>query len=294
VHLKRLESLVSDLQALDKYDATVESVTKLKNQNSNMQQRLKRADAEISKYKNLKTKYAGQDINLEELNPIILKRIRDTKYEEIERKAQQKFKAEASNLTKKELNRLLTLPCTERPQVLNDLLERKVKENVNVILQTESSWPQEFTQQVEHKISAGISAGLTANHWANVNAAIAQVKRKEWPKYLDQYMHKTITPFCKRFLIEQFINACATQSIAKTCPKCGTVTSYALTQDQISFLFQGAALKGDCLNPQCMDGFLIFKTRHQVQISLADVVAHFVGKPRNPTGVVQGSGGRVR
>ena len=96
-------------------------------------------------------------------------------------------------------------------------------------------------------------------------------------------MRETITPFCKKLLIDQFINACANQPIAKTCDKCGTVAYYALTQDHILSLFQGAVVKGDCLNLQCMDGFSVFKTRHQVQTSLADIVAYFAGNPGNPT-----------
>ena len=281
--IKRFESLTHNLEALTKYNDTVIEGLKLKNQNRNLQHRLNKANEKISKYRNLKIKYAEKEISLDELNAIILKRTRATKYEEIERKAEKKFKTKVPELTKKELNRLLKLSITERPQVLNELLERKVDENVNVILKTESLWPPEFTQQVKNEISTGISTGLNANHWANLNAAIAQTKQNEWPKFLNQYMRETITPFCRKLLIDQFINACATQPISKTCNKCGTVTFYNIRKENIHFLFQGVTVKGDCSNPQCIDGLWKFKVRHRVQISLADVIAHFAGKPRNPT-----------
>ena len=280
--LENLEVYTRKVEALQKYAATVQELAKSQNQNRNMQSRLKKDDEEISKYKHLKMKYAGKVTSLEELNAIILKRTRDTKYEEIERNAQAKFEAEAPIITRKELNRFLTLPSAERPQVLNELLARKVNENVNMILTTEALWPPQFTQQVEIKISTGISAGLNANYYANLNAAIAQAKQDEWPKFLDQYMHKTITPFCKNLIIDQFINACINRPIAKTCYKCGTATCYDLPQDGIPFLFQGDATKGDCSNPRCLDGFFIFRTRHKVQISLADVIAHLAGNPSNP------------
>jgi len=275
IELDRLKKYLDKTEALTKYHDTKDQLKTMENKTITLQSRLRKVQDESSNYRNLKTRFAGKEITLEEFMKEQLEQTRKVYHEEIERKAKQKFEAMAPKLVNKELERTLKLPRSERSQVLNSIVDTKVNENVNHVLKTPSSWPLWFKQSVDNDIKEGIERGLDKIFWANVNRA----KQAEWPEFLEKYTWEKITPICQDLIKTHFINVLADQSIVESCDKCEMVWDFSLSPENIALLFRRGYIEGACGNPQCVEWH---RGRHKIRIPLADLITRFVGKPNMP------------
>ena len=270
--LERLENYLDKTEAVERYDKIKEENDRLKIQLGSIQNQLKKVQGEFSKYKALKVRLGGKDISLEAFERKIEEQTLKIYQEEIEKKSLERYKAEVPALAKRELDRVLKLPGSQRPKALNNLLGEKVNEKLDHILKTPFLWPPWFKQLKEQEVNTGIANGLTETFWGNVQVAINNAKHKEWPRFLDEYIQNTITPFCQQVVMNQLTNP---NAVEKACDKCGTVMTVTLAPDHIAELIKRPYILVDCLNPQCKD----FLRRHRIRITLGDVIIQLVGRP---------------
>lgn len=76
----------------------------------------------------------------------------------------------------------------------------------------------------------------------------------------------------------KFISEAINQVFEMACTKCGTVTSFDLSPDNIAFLFKGGTVNVSCGNPQCHGIFL----HTRIPFHLGDLVTRLAGKPAMP------------
>jgi hypothetical protein len=279
--LERLEEYLDKTEALMNYRRVVEEKTEFQEKIKALQIALSKTQGDLSEFQNLKTTLAGKEMTLKEFRRKIHEETRKEYGVEIERRARRKFEAEAPGLVEKELQRVLELPTSLRPRVLNQLLDKKVDERVNRILKAESAWPTWFKERVEGRVNAGVKRGLDEAFHASVRAAITRAKQTEWPMYITKYTRERITPFCKNLLIDQFVSQLADKPLEVRCDRCGVNVAFSLTPDDVAHLFKGSPILVVCVNPHCVDG--LFSSRHKIRVGLGDVVMGFAGKPGNPT-----------
>jgi len=270
--LERLENYLDKTEAVERYDKIKEENNKLKIQLWSIQKQLKKVQGELSKYKALRARLGGKNISLEAFDRKIEEQTLKIYQKEIEKKSLEKFKAEAPTLAKRELDRVLKLPGSQRPKAINNLLEEKVNEKLDHTLATPFLWPPWFKQLKRQEVNTGIANGLNETFWGNVQAAINNAKQKEWPRFLNEYVQNTITPFCQQAVMNQLTNP---NTIEKACDKCRTIMIVTLTPDDIAELIKRPYILVDCINPQCKD----FLRRHRIRITLGDVIIHLVGRP---------------
>jgi len=263
--LEQLEDYLNKTEAVLTYD-------RIRKEKVEIQSRLAEVMEELSKYKTLVTLVDGEEISLETLRKKTKEHTLSVCHEEIERKAQEKFEAEAHNLARAELERNLKLSDSEMPKVLNDLLEKKVNERVNRILSMPSLWPAWFWSLQKQQIDLGINTGLNETFWANVNAAANKARLDEWPKALEKYVREKITPFCQQAILSQIVRPTVFE---KTCDKCGTRNIWELSPEHITDLIALPYVLWDCQNPQCRDLF----TKHKITVTLGDLIMKIVGDP---------------
>jgi len=264
--LRELEDYLNKTEAVAKYD-------QVRKEKEEIQSQLTKVMEELSECKAVVVLLDGKrEISLETLREKIREHTLSVCHEEIERKAQEKFEAEASNLAKTELERNLRLSDSEMPKVLNDLLEKKVNERTNQILNTPSQWPAWFRSLQKLQIDQGINAGLNETYWANVRAAADKARLDEWPRVLEKYIREKITPFCRQTILSQIMKP---TMFEKRCDKCGTNNTWELSPEYIADLIALPYVSWPCQNPQCRDFF----TKHKVSVTLGDLIMHIVGNP---------------
>lgn len=281
VSLKRLKEILDKTEALTGYEEVKENNTELRKKVQDCCLQLGKMQKENSKYKALKTRFAGKEINLEEFNKKMLKQTRKIYGEEIKRKAQKKFDAESLTLTKNELNRLLKLPNKKKPPILRKLLDKEVNVKVNRILKKESLQPQWFTQSIEKKIKDQVNKRLDNIYWANIREGIRKAKEEEWPSYLEKYTREKITSYCKTVLLERFIQDLINQKINLTCKNCKTIYLIQLTKGHISNLLKDGFTVFACSTPNCVEGIFNRHPTH-IRFYLGEAISMLVGKPRMP------------
>lgn len=276
--LEHLKEIIDKSEAVTNYREVKEENAELRSRVTTLQVQLRKSQEEVTDLESLKTRFAGQEITLEEFEQKMGEHTRKAYNEEIKRKAEEKFEAEASTLTTNELNRLLNLPNEKKPPMLKMLLDKAVNVEVNRILGTEELWPPWFKQSVDKNIDDEVNKRLNDIYWANVQEGVRKAKDEEWNPYLLKYMQETITPYCKTIFLNKFIQAAIDQSFNVTCTKCGTVIAFSLSQVNVACLFNGNFIYLDCGNPQCRGFF--FHTR--IPFSLGDLITQFIEKPSMP------------
>ena len=282
--LKNLEASIKKVEALQKYEDVVKDFAKCKKKIIKLQMKLKKAEEKNTKTEEklehcekLNIQFADKETSLEELNTIILKRTIETKYEEIERQAQQKFETQALNLTKKELDRLLQLPSEKRPETLNKLMEKERDLNVDLILKTHTFWPPWFKQYINKRVSREVQRNMNSNFNTYVRMGVEEKKRKEWKPYLENYMRETIRPYLQNISITKFIQEIS-QSFQLNCQICGTINSLTITSKGMAGLFQGITLTIPCQNLQCKDKHL----QSNFSVSLETLIMALIEAPSMP------------
>jgi len=283
--LKNLEASIKKVDALQKYEDVVKDFEKCKKKIIKLQLKLKKAEKKNTKTEEklehcekLKIQFADKETSLEELNTIILKRTRETKYEEIERKAQQKFETQALNLTKKELDRLLQLPSEKRPETLKKLMEKEIDLNVNQILKIHSLWPPWFKVDTSKRILREANRLKNSDYYTSINVAVKKKKREEWQPYLEKYTRDTIIPYLMNITINKFIKENAQRTLTLPCDKCGMITPIKLSPEVLTKLFQDVTYRIKCKNSQCK-GIALHTT---LPYSLATLIIALTEAPSMP------------
>ena len=253
---ERVEKYLNQTEALTQYGSVTQRSWELQTANETLQRKLKNTEGELSTYKALKTCLAGKEITLEVFNQKTLEQTRKTYLEEIERKAQEKFRAEATALTAAELSHLLKLSREQRPANLNHLLDEARDLQVNKVLKTPDALPQWFKRDETARIDSKVQEHVNNIFWMNVNAQVEKTKKEEWRPYLDKYMREVATPYLQSITVDKFIQEIANFTFSMPCSRCNIITSFNLTPESIVKLFRGSTLSIDCATPQCKGTFL--------------------------------------
>jgi len=190
--------------------------------------------------------------------------------------------------TQEELSKYKNLKIMFADKEINlETFEKKVSEQtlkvygeeinlkVDKTLKTQSAWPKWFKELVQNEIQSGIKKGLDQEFLTRVQVAISNAKQLEWPRFLEEYTMKVVTPLCRESAIN-FLKSPVT--IEKPCDKCGIVVAFTLNPENMAGLIKNPFIVGCCLNPQCRD----FIVRHRIRITLGDVIMHLAGKPLRP------------
>jgi hypothetical protein len=151
----------------------------------------------------------------------------------------------------------------------------EIARRVNHTLETRSRWPEWFRRSVERQIQDGIKKGLDGIFDERVQTAVDNAKQAEWPRFLQEYTRKKITPLCKQFIINQLSNPI---TLKKTCDKCGTATICDLNPYNIAELIKRPHIMANCPNKECKDFFI----RHRIPLTLGDVMMHLAGTDKIP------------
>lgn len=263
--LNELEEYLNKTEAVTQYEQTRKEKTTIDEQ-------LKEAQDQLSKYRQLTVQLDGKETTIEKLLKTSEEHASRFCAEEIRRKAHEKFIAEKPTLVAEELERNLNLPINEMPKTLRDLLEKKIGEGIDQILVTPQHWPQWFQHQHQQYIDQSITEGLNQAFRRKVQEAIQKAKREEWPKFLESYVQERITPLVQSSLIDQILKPTL---VRKTCDRCGTKCSWQFSSEHIAEVIRASRVGLDCQNPECRDWF----RRHMVTVTLGDVVLSIVEPP---------------
>lgn len=248
---ERVEQYLDQTEALAQYRPVLQQNWELQTANKTLQRKLKNSEEEVSTYKALKTRLAGKEIALEDFNQKTLEQTRKTYREEIERKAQEKFRAEATALTTAEISHLLKLPREQRPGNINHLLDEERDLQVNKVLKTPDALPQWFKRDETARIESKVQERVNNIFWMDVYAQVEKTKKEEWRPYLDKYMREVATPYLHSITVDKFVKEIAHYTFNMLCYRCNIISSFNLTTNCIVQLFRGVTLSIDCANPQC-------------------------------------------
>jgi ABC-type transporter Mla subunit MlaD len=191
------------------------------------------------------------------------------------RKEAAKFKSMSAELAGKQI----TLEEFEN-RALNEAKRahgRAIGLELDSILRDEAQWPQWFKDYVSNKINQGVNNGLNAAYWTNLRAAVSNAKRSEWPRFLDEYTRKIMTPLLQKPIKD--LLASMTIEVHKTCDKCRMPSGWILGPEDLAYLLTNSFYVNDCQNPQCRD----LLGKHKIILSLGDVIMNLVGQPLQPS-----------
>ena len=108
--LESFEKYLDKMEALEKYPDVKEQLDKTRKENAALSEQLDKARINLSNCEARRVKFDGREVSLKEVEEQQLALVRKLYAEEIQRKAEEKFKAEAPQRTKNELEKLLKLP----------------------------------------------------------------------------------------------------------------------------------------------------------------------------------------
>ena len=275
--LERVEKILDKMEALEKYPDVKDQFDKTRKENEALKEQLDKARNDLSNCEARRVKFDGREVSLKEVEEQQLALVRKLYAEEIQRKAQEKFKVEAPQLTKNELEKLLKLPFSGRPRVLNEILTKSIHEGVKQNLQSESLWPQWFKTQVQAKIDNGVNDGLNQIYYADVKKGVQDAKDKEWPKYVEN----VITPYLQDLLLSRFVTDMDGQQITVSCKICQITDVYTLNREDIAILLAEKSIATYCSDMACQEGWL---NRHPTitDVSLGEVFLQIITNINRP------------
>ena len=278
--LQNLERYIQELEAINNYSNVMKESEELSGKVAALEASLGNTSAELAGYKELKVQLGdGGEISLEGARLDFLKAMDS----ETEKRANESFNAlkleYEAKMPQLVYQRLVEILKGQAwPLEMAAILGDEVAKSVDRILYHSENWPDEFKVYYQEQVDTNVQSNLNAEFKQRVEEKaemeaqqrLSELVNAVWPVWFNNKIQPLVTE------LERKANENAFQLLIGpwtfTCDQCDSKYSIELTSAVVTELLGQGWIQIECINPECKDISLFSSRRHQVRVSVRELI----------------------
>jgi len=269
--IEELRENIKDLQASKDglqgdLASTTEELRRSRTQNEELQE-------ELAEMRDTKLIVGGEELTL----PRIRELVEEAKSDKIKSRAKQLFDELRGEWEVKQKPKEVEAKAISDLRGIIDMLMRPeprffLQDAVNLNL------PQDveklISSEVDRRLDDEFRSRVEQESDRKASEKLEDLKVVEWPKWHTEFVEPKIAE------LEALIRENALNQLKGTwsmpCDKCGTSLKIELSAEHIASLLRLGSIEVPCPNPQCLDQFLVFRSRHILRPTLGQLIENRV------------------